>query len=84
MDCSGIGAAIDHITEHYHGRARRDGWNGKGMFIYYCPGFNNEDGFVMLKTAKRTYVPWLCSQADLLADDWELFTGEQDEPREAP
>lgn len=27
---------------------------------------------VDMKTAQGYVVPWLCSQADLLADDWEL------------
>lgn len=31
-----------------------------------------QDPFVMMKTAARTLVPWLCSQADLLADDWQI------------
>jgi len=26
---------------------------------------------VMMKTADDTVVPWLCSQSDLLAEDWE-------------
>jgi len=27
---------------------------------------------VDMKTAQDTVVPWLCSQSDLLANDWEL------------
>lgn len=80
----GIGEVVEHLTEWSRGRARRAGWNGKSMFLYYCPGLNSEDGFVMMRTARGSYIPWLCSQADLLADDWELFVGDQDEPRENP
>lgn len=28
--------------------------------------------YVTMKTADDKVVPWLCSQTDLLADDWEL------------
>lgn len=27
-------------------------------------------GYVAMKTVQGTVVPWLCSQSDLLADDW--------------
>lgn len=30
------------------------------------------DPYVMMKTATGSFIPWLCSQADLLAIDWEL------------
>lgn len=33
-----------------------------------------QDPFVMMKTASRSIIPWLCSQADLLATDWEDAT----------
>lgn len=37
----------------------------------------SEDAFVMsyvtMKTADDKIVPWLCSQTDLLADDWEVL-----------
>lgn len=29
--------------------------------------------YIALKTAQDTVVPWLCSQTDLLATDWEVF-----------
>lgn len=28
--------------------------------------------YIMMKTATGEFVPWLCSQTDLLADDWEI------------
>lgn len=28
--------------------------------------------YVMMRTADGSFVPWLCSQTDLLATDWEL------------
>lgn len=31
---------------------------------------------VDMKTAQGACVPWLCSQSDLLAEDWELYLEE--------
>lgn len=28
--------------------------------------------YIMMRTAGGEFVPWLCSQTDLLAEDWEL------------
>lgn len=28
--------------------------------------------YIMMFTADGSFVPWLCSQTDLLAEDWEL------------
>jgi len=30
------------------------------------------DPYVMMRTASGSFVPWLCSQTDLLAADWTL------------
>lgn len=38
-----------------------------GTTIDYCP-------HVDMRTAQGTIVPWLCSQTDMLAVDWELVT----------
>lgn len=69
-------------------KVSRDGWNGKGMFIFLVNGSTfkvnrppllgiypegteiNYHGHVDMKTADNMVVPWLCSQTDLLADDW--------------
>ena len=60
----------------------RSGWNGKGMFLFLIPSgweFTCDiDGvddlptepFICMKTAQDTVIPWLASQADLLARDW--------------
>lgn len=64
-------------------RVRRAGWNGKGMWLALVPSTNNKfvdwaesRGFDLLpwvgmKTADDKFVPWLCSQTDFLALDWE-------------
>lgn len=68
----------------------REGWNGKGMFIYLV-GANNYPAqtgvakayfgaealvpygaYIAMKTAQHNVVPWLASQTDVLADDWQL------------
>lgn len=71
-------------------RVAREGWNGKGMFVFLVPGstftVNREPllsimgegtqvqyhGHIDMKTAQGYVVPWLASQADLLAEDWVL------------
>lgn len=55
-------------------RASRRGWNGKGMWIsVQWPDANSKmtKPYIYMKTAQGDLVPWLASQADLLADDWE-------------
>lgn len=62
------------------GRVQREGWNGKGMHLFYVEnwsfisGDENEDReklpFIAMKTAGGEVVPWLASQTDLLATDW--------------
>ncbi len=37
----------------------------EGTVINYCP-------HVDMKTADGKVIPWLCSQADLLAKDWQI------------
>ena len=40
---------------------------------------NHEDGlvpygaYIVMKTAQNNVVPWLASQTDILADDWEVL-----------
>lgn len=70
------------------GRVAREGWNGKGMFLFLVPGSvfkvnrppllgiypeGTEVHYhphIDMKTAQGYVVPWLASQADLLAEDW--------------
>ena len=61
-------------------RVARSGWNGKGMWLVLKkPGLEGSHPFdlplhpyVAMCTVDKTLVPWLCSQTDMLADDWEL------------
>jgi hypothetical protein len=68
-----IGWAVK--TMHNGERVRRSGWNGKGMWIaLQVPDANSKMGlpYVYMSTVTSQLVPWLCSQSDLLATDWEL------------
>lgn len=72
---SSIGWAIKQM---WHGiPVRRRGWNGRGMHIaLQTPDLGSKmtQPYVYMKTADGNLVPWLCSQTDLLAMDWEAAT----------
>lgn len=60
-----------------HTRMRRAGWNGKGMYIaLQVPDQNSKMTlpYLYISTADSHIVPWLASQTDILADDWERVT----------
>ncbi len=55
-------------------RFARTGWNGKGMWIsLQVPDDYSKMGlpYIYMKTVGGELVPWLASQTDMLADDWE-------------
>ncbi|MFC1088020.1 DUF2829 domain-containing protein [Pasteurella multocida] len=62
----------------------RSGWNGKGMFLFLVKGqeidVKTQHGgelewcdFIVMKTADNKLVPWLASQTDVLATDWQVL-----------
>jgi len=68
-----IGEAIEQMRAGR--RIGRSGWNGKGMYLeLQIPDAPSKMTlpYVYMKTATDDLVPWLCSQTDLLADDWEI------------
>lgn len=76
-----IGEAVQALKRGQ--RVARSGWNGKGMYLIYYAADRWKQGefeydsfqklpFVAMKTAGNELVPWLCSQTDLLAGDWEV------------
>ena len=80
-----FGVAIEALKRGE--RVARAGWNGKGMWLGLVQGYeyNPDDGkatvfalgcqklpWIGMKTADGGFVPWLASQADMLADDWML------------
>lgn len=57
-------------------KMRRSGWNGKGMWVGYERASDwsgaRMRSFLYMFTAQQDYVPWVASQTDILADDWEV------------
>ena len=58
-------------------RLARAGWNGKGMYIHispadWLPSGIQYDAYLRMKTVQKSYVPWVASQTDILAEDWEI------------
>jgi hypothetical protein len=69
--------ALD-LAKNGHAIAR-DGWNGKGMYVFLVQSWTYTDGvrdnfpnlpFLAMKTVDNKCVPWLASQTDMLAADW--------------
>lgn len=53
----------------------RAGWNGKGMHIrLQVPDENSKmrRPYIYMSPVDGDLVPWVASQSDLLADDWQL------------
>jgi hypothetical protein len=72
-----IGWAVKEL--HNGNRVARSGWNGKGMWLALqmpgeSTGIKMTLPYVYMKTVDGDLVPWVCSQTDLLAVDWELAT----------
>lgn len=67
-----FGQAIEHLK---NGRkVRRTGWNGKGMYLYLESHLLNYEPCIVMFTAQGKHQPgWLASQADMLAEDWDLI-----------
>jgi hypothetical protein len=85
-----FGQALEHLKNKY--LVARDGWNGKGMYLYLVAGSEftvnrpplNEilpagtsvhyRAHIDMRTVDGSCVPWVASQTDLLANDWEIVT----------
>lgn len=78
-----FGQALEALKEGK--RVRRKGWNGRGMFIeLQRPSETSKmtHPYIYIDTtglqsdnelAPRNLVPWLASQTDMLAEDWEVI-----------
>ncbi len=78
-----FGQAIEQLK--LGGRVFRKGWNGKGIFIeMQFPDKNSEmtQPYIFIDStglqtdnphATGSRVPWLASQTDMLADDWQII-----------
>lgn len=86
LDALSFGHALVALKDGL--RVARVGWNGKGMWLVLVPAdaWNVDDvsgerielvalrrlPFICMKTADDKFVPWLASQTDMLADDWQI------------
>ena len=55
-------------------KVQREGWNGKGMHIELQEPTDKSkmtQPYIYMHTAQGDLIPWLASQADLLANDWQ-------------
>ena len=69
----GIGDCVNAIRQGH--RAYRIGWNGPGQYLeLQQPDANSKMTlpYVYIRTVQGDLVPWLCSQTDLLATDWQV------------
>ena len=56
-------------------RLTRRGWNGPGQFVeLQVPDEHSKMSlpYIFITTVQGDRVPWLGSQTDLLAEDWEV------------
>ena len=89
-DCMGMtfGIAVELLKKGF--KVAREGWNGKGMFLFLaygedvrsCMGMEEKCADVVcMKTAQDTIVfGWLASQTDMLAEDWVIVEESGEEP----
>ena len=68
-----FGNALDHLREGR--RLTRKGWNGKGQFLeLQVPDQFSKmtQPYIFITTVQGDRIPWLASQSDMLAFDWQL------------
>lgn len=77
-----FGQALEKLKEGK--KVARSGWNGKGMWLTLVnsqnytvdavrSGSHSVLPWIGMKTADNCFVPWLASQTDMLAEDWEVI-----------
>ena len=77
--------AMEALRDGYN--VSRQGWNGSGMFLLiiwswapygrkfaeqYAPDAFSPGPFIAIRMADLRFVPWLASQTDMLAHDWQI------------
>lgn len=75
MEPHDIGWAIKALWGQQ--QVTRIGWNGPGQYLgLQVPdaGSANTLPYIYIVTVQGDRVPWLASQTDLLATDWEVTT----------
>ncbi len=72
MKTPDFGFALDMLRRGE--KVRRAGWNGKGMWLaLQVPDAHSKMSlpYIYMSTVTGDLVPWLASQTDMLAEDWE-------------
>jgi hypothetical protein len=72
---NGIGWAVKQMQNG--DKVTRPGWNGKGMWLaLQVPDANSKMTlpYIYMHTADGKLVPWLASQTDILAMDWQAVS----------
>lgn len=57
-------------------KVQRQGWNGKNMWLkIQFPDEHSKmtEPYIYMCTVQGGLIPWLASQADMLADDWQII-----------
>jgi len=68
-----FGDALDELKDG--SKVARRGWNGKGMHIeLQVPDEHSKmrRPYLFMSPVDGELVPWVASQTDLLAEDWEV------------
>lgn len=90
-DAMTFGLAVEALKRGM--KVARAGWNGKDMWLMLASDWNAHLGlvaglalppdwqgvapFIAMYTADKKLVPWLASQTDVLAEDWEILGAPQ-------
>jgi len=67
-----FGWAISELRQGF--KVQRAGWNGPGQYLeLQVPDENSKMTlpYIYIKTVQDDLVPWLASQTDMLAIDWQ-------------
>ena len=70
---SSFGKALLNLKDGL--KVQRLGWNGKGMYLkLQIPDEHSRMTlpYIYMSTVQHDLVPWLASQTDILAEDWEI------------
>jgi hypothetical protein len=57
-------------------KVHRSGWNGRGMWLnLQIPDAHSKMTlpYIYMRTAEGHLVPWIASQTDILANDWDVL-----------
>lgn len=66
-----FGQALEAMKNGEH--VARNGWNGKGMFVYLVPTTEELNAHFIIKNVNNTKSTWVPSVNDCLANDWFIL-----------